>query len=49
MAWGQEGLVVSMTAIAIIVAALLLGHDISKAIDRLTDAIKRNKEKDSQK
>ena len=34
-----------MTAIAIIVAALLLGHDISKAID----AIERNKEKDSQK
>ena len=31
-----------MTAIAIIVAALLLGHDISKAIDRLTDAIERN-------
>ncbi len=38
-----------MTAIAIIVATLLLGHDISKAIDRLTDAIERNKEKDSQK
>ena len=33
-----------MTAIAIIVAALLLGHDISKAIDRLTDAIERNKQ-----
>ena len=33
----------SMTAIAIIVAALLLGHDISKAIDRLTGAIERNK------
>ena len=30
-------------AIAIIVAALLLGHDISKAIDRLTSAIERNK------
>ena len=39
----------SMTTIAIIVAALLLGHDISKAIDRLTDAIERNKEKESQK
>ena len=37
-----------MTAIAIIVAALMLGHDISKAIDRLTDAIERNKEKESQ-
>ena len=35
-----------MTAIAIIVAALLLGHDISKAIERLTDAIDRNKEKE---
>ena len=35
-----------MTAIAIIVAALLLGHDISKAIDRLTDAIERNKQDD---
>ena len=33
-----------MTAIAIIVAALLLGHDISKAIDRLTSAIERNKQ-----
>ena len=33
-----------MTAIAIIVAALLLGHDISKAIDRLTDAIERIQE-----
>ena len=32
-----------MTAIAIIVAALLLGHDTSKAIGRLTDAIERNK------
>ena len=32
-----------MTAIAIVMAALLLGHDISKAIDRLTDAIERNK------
>ena len=32
-----------MTAIAIIVAALLLGHDISKAINRLADAIERNK------
>ena len=31
-------------AIAIIVAALLLGHDISKAIDRLTDAIERKKQ-----
>ena len=38
-----------MTAIAIIVAALPLSHDISKAIDRLTDAIERNKEKESQK
>ena len=38
-----------MTAIAIIVAALLLGHDISKAIDRLTDAIERNKEKEIKK
>ena len=28
-----------MTAIAIIVAALLLGHDVSKAIGRLTDAL----------
>ena len=27
----------------------LLGHDISKAIERLTDAIERNKEKESQK
>ena len=32
-----------MTAVAIIVAALLLGHDISKAINRLVDAIERNK------
>ena len=38
-----------MTAVAIIVAALLLGHDISKAIDRLTDAIERNKEKEIKK
>ena len=38
-----------MTAIAIIVAALLLGHDISKAIERLTNAIERNKEKESLK
>ena len=38
------GQAASMTAIAIIVAALLLGHDISKAIDRLTDAIERNKQ-----
>lgn len=33
-----------MIAVAITVAALLLGHDISKAIDRLTDAIERNKQ-----
>ena len=33
-----------MIAVAIIVAALLLGHDVSKAIDRLTDAIERNKQ-----
>ena len=33
-----------MTAIAIIVAALLLEHDISKVIDRLTDVIERNKQ-----
>ena len=38
-----------MTAFAIIMAALLLGHNISKAIDRLTDAIERNKEKGNQK
>ena len=37
-----------MTAVAIIVAALLLGHDISKAIDRLAEAIERSKEKESQ-
>ena len=49
MAWAKEWLAASMTAVALIVAALLLGHDISKAIDRLTDAIERNKEKDSQK
>ena len=36
----------SMTAVALIVAALLLGHDISKAIDRMTDAIER-KEKEN--
>ena len=33
-----------MIAVAIIVAALLSGHDISKAIDRLTDTIERNKQ-----
>ena len=33
-----------MTAIAIVMAALLLGHDISKAIDKLIDAIERNKQ-----
>ena len=49
MAWAKEWLVASMTAIAIIVTALLLGHDISKAIERLTNAIERNKEKESQK
>ena len=49
MAWAQEWLAASMTAVALIVAALLLGHDISKAIDRLTDAIERSKEKESQK
>ena len=43
MAWGLW-LAASMTAIAIIVAALLLGHDISKAINRLTDAIERKKQ-----
>ena len=32
-----------MIAIAIVMAALLLGYDISKAIDRLIDAIERNK------
>ena len=32
-----------MTAIAIVMVALLLGYDISKAIDRLADAIERNK------
>ena len=37
-----------MTAIAIIVAALMLGHDISKAIERLANAIERSKEKESQ-
>ena len=35
-----------MIAIAIVMAALLLGYDISKAIDRLTDAIERNKQDD---
>ena len=38
-----------MTAVAIIVAALLLGHDISKAIDRLAEAIEAVNKQENQK
>ena len=38
-----------MTAVAIIVAALLLGHDISKAIDRLAEAIEAANKQENQK
>ena len=39
----------SMIAIAIVMAALLLGYDISKTIDRLVDRLIERKKQENQK